>query len=486
MRSPSQMICPIYRQALARPGALALWSPKRRWTYAELNRAITATREELEEADLPTGHRVALCLRRSPQLIILLWALWRHGAIAVPLSTRLPVPEVKEAARRVRASLLVAGGDRGRAQGASEVPMRRPSSFVSLAGSSEEADPRRTAPVFSFQQPVTIVHTSGSTGTPKAVLHSWRNHLYSAKGSNANIPLRAGDRWLLSLPLYHVGGLAILFRVALAGAAVAVPAREDSLSEALVASGATHVSLVSTQLRRLLDETQGKEPGRVRALLLGGGPLPASLLQRGADRGWPLHTSYGSTEMASQVTTTSPGASLDELLTAGRPLPHRRLQIDSDGQILVAGPPLCKGYVEGEDLRDLRHEGWYPTGDLGDVDARGFLHVQGREDRMFVSGGENIHPREIEAALEALDEVERAIVVPVPDPEYGRRPVAFVRRKDEEGSPAWEALLAEKLPRFKIPDSFWPLPDSMIVQGRKVDRESLQQRAHFLHNKESR
>lgn len=462
--------CPIHRHAQARPDALALWSEGRRWTYAELDAAVAATGAQLREKGIETGTRVALRLARGPELVLLLWALWRDGAVAVPLSTPLPPAKARCAAHRTGARLLVT-----RERPLLETPTDRfetysPGLLVSTEGTATPAPTARP-----IDRPASIVFTSGSTGTPKAVLHSWANHLYSAKGSNANIPLRPGDRWLLSLPLYHVGGVAILVRCALAGAAAAVPDRDASLSQALGLTGATHVSLVATQLRRLLDATDGLPSGRLRALLLGGGPLPQTLLRRGHARGWPLHTTYGSTEMASQVTTTPPGAPLDELRTAGRRLPHRRVRIDGEGQILVSGRTLCPGFVTEEGLVDPRSDGWYPTGDLGRIDARGRLHVQGRLDRQFVSGGENIQPEEIEAALERVEGVERAVVVPVPDDEFGRRPVGFVRTETGGLADGWERALEAELPRFKIPDAVHELPESAVsdASGMTVDREAL-------------
>jgi O-succinylbenzoic acid--CoA ligase len=311
------------------------------------------------------------------------------------------------------------------------------------------------------------------------VLHTWANHLYSAKGSNANLPLCPGDRWLLSLPLYHVGGIAILVRCALAGAAVALPDRDAALAATLKATGATHLSLVATQLRRLLHARQDVPP-RVRGLLLGGGPLPSDLLRRGHDHGWPLLTSYGSTEMASQITTTAPGASLHDLQTAGRCLPHRRLRVGPEGQIFVAGRTLCRGLVEEGQVRDPRVDGWFPTGDVGRVDAQGRLHVLGRTDRQFISGGENIQPEEIEAALERIAGVERAVVVPVPDPEYGRRPVAFVQTETGSLPSGWRDTLAAVLPSFKIPEALHRLPPAAVEGQMKVDRALLRQNARNL------
>ena len=469
--------CPIHRHAQARPDALALWSPEQRWTYAELDAAIAATCGRLQAAEVPGESRVAIRLRRGPDFVILLWALWRTGHVAMPLSTRLPAAEARRTAQRMGASCLVTRDAAlvGRETGA--LHTESPDRFVKREGKGEPRPSPRP-----IHRRATLVFTSGSTGTPKAVLHAWANHLYSAKGSNANLPLHPGDRWLLSLPLYHVGGLAILVRCALAGAAVAVPDRDASLSATLGATGATHASLVATQLRRLLEAREAL-PRRVRGLLLGGGPLPEGLLRRGHTRGWPLLTSYGSTEMASQITTTAPGAPLSTLRTAGRCLPYRRLRIDAEGHILVTGRTLCVGVVEKEQQSDPRTHGWYRTGDLGRVDAQGRLHVVGRADRQFISGGENIQPEELEAALERSDRIARAVVVPVPDPEYGRRPVAFLRTTEGSLPERWRDRLRAELPSFKVPDAAYPLPETATEGRMKVDRADLIRRAQHLHDR---
>jgi O-succinylbenzoic acid--CoA ligase len=471
----------VHQQAQARPDALALWDTSQRWTYAELDAAVAGTRARLQEEGIQSQSRVALHLPNGAGTVVLFWALWRMGAVAVPLSTRLPAGQVGKRARRVGGQFLVADG--------AEVLEQAPDGVTPLASEQVVEEAASDKPRSSLnrdrprERPATIVFTSGSTGTPKAALHTWANHLYSAKGANANVPLRGGDRWLLSLPLYHVGGLAILVRCALAGAAVAIPASKSALSDGLTATGATHVSMVATQFGRVMEALENVPPATLRAVLLGGGPIPEELLQRGYERGWPLHTTYGCTEMASQVTTTAPGDPLDTLQTAGRRLPHRRVRVE-EGQILVAGPPLFRGYVTTDGLDDPRTEaGWYPTGDRGWIDASGRLHVQGRLDRTFVSGGENVQPEEIETALERLEGVDRAAVVPVPDAEFGQRPVAFVRTTTPLDAETLEGQLAQTLPGFKIPDAFHSLPDERTADALKLDREQLEEQARMLHGK---
>jgi O-succinylbenzoic acid--CoA ligase len=160
-------------------------------------------------------------------------------------------------------------------------------------------------------------------------------------------------------------------------------------------------------------------------------------------------------------------------------LHNREVSISESGEILVRGETLFAGYVEGEELdRPLDAEGWFHTRDLGEIDEGGYLRVGGRMDNLFISGGESVQPEEIEEALCRLDGIDEAVVVPVPDEEFGARPVAFVRVagwEPEELAQELEPLL----PRFKIPISFHPWPER-ARRGMKVDRASLSELARRL------
>jgi o-succinylbenzoate---CoA ligase len=420
---------------------------------------------------LEQGSRVALQLPKDERYVALVLALIRAGHIACPVSDRLPPRGVAQLLGRAACSALISE-DQELLQTAG-AGLSRPAPEALLRDSKQRAEP---ADILR-ERPATIIFTSGSTGVPKAALHTFGNHYYSALGSNANIALRPGDRWLHSLPLYHVGGLSILFRCLLAGATVALPQPGTSPGEAIASLGATHVSLVSTQLSRLLRESV--DLGGLEAVLMGGGPVPPSLVNEALARGLPLHTSYGLTEMASQVTATPPGASPEELRTAGRVLPNSEVSISESGEILVRGETLFAGYAEGEELhRPVDAEGWFHTRDLGGLDENGNLHVRGRMDNLFISGGENVQPEEIEAALCRLEQIDEAVVVPVPDEEFGARPVAFVRTEGEVRDLSRE--LEAVLPRFKIPISFHPWPEE-TPGGMKADRAALGERALRLH-----
>ena len=462
--------CPLRSAATALPEAPALLTPDHSLSYWELDRRVTGTAARLQAEGFRGGERVALYLNPHEHYLVLLLALLRAGCVACPMSTRLPPAQLPPLLLRLGSQRLI-----------TERPLSiDKTSCYPPADLIEKRPPPSTPFLFPSDQPVTAVFTSGSTSTPKAALHSFGNHYFNALGSHANIPLKPGDRWLLSLPLYHVGGLAILFRCLLAGATVVLPDPAEAPSEALPRLKVTHASLVSTQLRRLL-EADPTPPPSLQAMLLGGGPPPGALLKEAHAHNWPLFTTYGLTEMSSQVATTRPGASWEELQTAGQVLPHRRILVADDGEILVQGRTLFLGYLDGDALhRPTDEHGWFHTRDAGQLDADDYLHVQGRKDHLFISGGENIQPEEIEEALCRLKGIEQAVVVPVSDEEYGQRPVAFVRAAGETLTSELGERLAPHLPRFKVPAAFYPWPDEAPSTRLKLDRELFRRRAERL------
>ena len=462
--------CPLRAAALSSPNEAATIGPQGSTSYDELDTKVSAAAFRLR--GLEPGRRVALCLPKDERYVALILAVIRAGHMACPVSDRLPPEGIARLLERVSCTAVISDDGRLQTNGTG-LQSLEPESLLEESQQSVEAED------IPLGRPATIVFTSGSTGIPKAALHTFGNHHHNALGSNANIALRPGDRWLHSLPLYHVGGLSILFRCLLAGATVALPLQGRSLGEAIARFDATHVSLVSTQLLRLLREDSNL--AGLKTVLMGGGPVPASLVDEAVARGLPIHTSYGLTEMASQVTTTPPGASPEALRTAGRVLPGREVSIS--GEILVRGETLFAGYVEGEKIdRPLDAEGWFHTGDLGDLDQDGYLRVLGRRDNLFISGGENIQPEEIEEALCRLKGVSEAVVVPVTDPEFGHRPVAFVRT-ESSGIAHLAPELEKILPRFKIPTAFHPWPEA-TQRGMKPDRHALRERAQRLQEQE--
>ena len=457
------MTDPIHHHAQARPTEPALVTPQRRWTWAEVDARVGATARRLVEQP----HGVAAVVRPSPAAVLLVWAALRAGVRLVPLSPRWPPSALSEALDRLGLDHVVTDDP------ALDLP-----ATVSLARLTAPGDSQGPVGALDLTRPFTVVHTSGTSGEPKAAEHTVGAHVASARGLASQIPLARDDRWLLDLPLAHVGGLGVVVRCALAGAAVAIPDRGMSLVDAVQTLAVTHASLVSTQLVRLLREER-TAPG-LRAILLGGSAMPSGVLDEAHARGLPVATSYGMTEMTSTVTATPPGAGREALATSGTVLPGRDLRLVA-GEIQVRGATLFSGYRTAAGLeRSLTADGWFATGDLGRVDEARRLVVGGRRGLQFVSGGENVQPEAIERALAALPGVAEAVVVPIPDEEFGARPVAFVRPRGEHLPPASDLAtgLRRTLPSFMVPVAFHPWDGAGDL---KPDRPALMQRAQAEH-----
>lgn len=463
--------CPLHATALRHPEAAAVAGPSGEVvTYNACDKQAQAVATALRSAGIEAGSRVAFPGQADITSLPILFGAFRAGVAVYCPNTRLPEAALREQIARVGCSRII--GDDGFGD---SIPRLDPEALV---GHSPDERPAEVC----VDAPATILATSGSTGTPKMAVHSLANHVANAEASNRNIALGPGDRWLLSLPLYHVSGLGIVFRCVMGGATVALRDPGEPLEESVARLHVTHLSLVAAQLRRLLETDAGRTVlSRLKAVLLGGSAIPASLVQEAAACHVPLHTTYGLTETASQVTTTPPGACLDVLKTSGRPLLPASIRVVEDKELEVSGRTLFLGYLEEDGLmhRPVTPDGWFPTGDLGYFDACGNLMVTGRKDNMFVSGGENIQPEEIEAALCALEEVARAVVVPVGDPVFGQRPLAFVETASgfDLAPERLETYLETVLPRYKRPVAYLGWPESMPEGGIKADRRFLQELA---------
>jgi O-succinylbenzoic acid--CoA ligase len=443
-------------------------------TYAELPKQIFHLVDILRQSGVKTNNRVALLCSTNLQYTLLLLALFQIGATAVPLNIYNSEQQTLKQIKSINCSKLLISEEfknPGLKKHANLIEIKKIGSSLRHMKPSVLNDP------IPLQNEATIMFTSGTSDTPKAVLHKFGNHYYSALGSNLNIPLAHSDRWLLSLPLYHVAGIAIIFRTLLAGASTVIPDDDSTLLENVVKYKITHLSLVATQFARILDEAQlsGSLKG-IKAILLGGSAISFYLIEKAIKYKLPIHVSYGSTEMASQITTTTALNEKNKLETSGKVLKYREIKVSADGEILVKGHTLFKGYLKktGIDLK-LDQEGWFCTGDLGELDRSGYLTVKGRKDNMFISGGENIYPEEIECQLLQLEGISEAIVVDVPDERFGARPVAFIKfSKDAKiGADEIRKHLARKIHKFKIPVCFfsWPQKTFKIKPNRQVFKQ---------------
>ncbi len=305
-----------------------------------------------------------------------------------------------------------------------------------------------------------VVFTSGTTGPPKGVRLSMLNLVAAASASEEHLRHGPDDDWLLAMPLYHVGGLSIIVRQAYTGGSTTLLPRFDAASfAAAMRGGVTMVSVVPTMLSRLLEHGPF---GGLRAVLVGGGPIPEGLLEAAASAGLPVLPTYGMTETFGQVATLRPGSALEP---KAHPLPGVEFRTGPDGRIAVKGPQVSPGYLGRPD----RPDPWFVTSDLGEIDEEGALRVLGRADNVIVTGGEKVSPERVEAVLRTHPDVNEVVVVGVADPEWGQL-VACVYEGTPDRLPEWAS---KRLSGPMMPKKWVSVEEIPRTSIGKPDREAV-------------
>ncbi|HEY8491268.1 MAG TPA: o-succinylbenzoate--CoA ligase [Dehalococcoidia bacterium] len=460
----------LAQRAALTPDRPAVLAEDGTWTFAELDRRAwaAARRLALLRQDTRPGEPVALLARNSAAYVQAVHGIARAGRVLVPLNVRLAAPELAWQLRDAGARLLLhdaehaglAAAAADQAPGTVPVPLAE----VAVPPDGTAAEPPGRVDLSAAHS---IIYTSGTTGRPKGAVLTYGNHLWSALGSCLNLGLHTGDRWLACLPLFHVGGLSILLRSVLYGIPAVVHGAFDpaAVNRAIDRDGVTIISVVSVMLQRMLEERGARPyPAWLRCVLAGGGPVPEDLLRACAERGVPVVQTYGLTEAASQVATLAPEDALRKLGSAGKPLlptevrvvdgEGRPLPPEAPGEILVRGPTVMAGYHgRPEETAAVLRDGWLHTGDVGYLDAEGYLYVLDRRSDLIISGGENVYPAEVEAALREHPDVADAGVFGVADPRWGQAVAAAVVRRPGAGvtEEALRAFCRERLAPYKVP-----------------------------------
>lgn len=444
------------------------------YTFEAVARRMKWLYRRFDQLKIPPGSRVAVYLPNSPLHFLVFFLSWIRNDLFVPLNVQAPLEEVL---RESSPDAVIVPDCLKQRESGKGTPRFIPAGSVFQNMRMEKAC-NFDFPEVDLAQECSLVFTSGSTGRPKGVVHTVGNHVYSAAGVISFFGLTPDDRWLVSLPLYHVGGLSIFARMFLSGGAAVFPLAEKSLDQALVEKKANFISVVPTQLIRFMaspDIPEALSP--FRGILLGGSPVPAWVIDKALDLSLPIIPSYGSTESCSLVTAVAPGSDRAAYRTAGKLLPHRKLAVGEDGRIRLGGKTRFAYYLEDETRIFPFESGWFATSDLGETDADGNWRILGRADEIFISGGENIHPFEIERHLMAIDGIDTAVVVPVPHPEFGHVPWAFVSSPFAPDPARITSELRKILPPFKIPKRILFMNAAERAAGIKTDRASLKRKA---------
>ncbi|MDW8214424.1 MAG: o-succinylbenzoate--CoA ligase [Roseiflexaceae bacterium] len=432
-------------QALARPDGAALIIGAATLTYRALHEQTAAFAARLAAAGVERGMVVGVLLSNRLEAALAVHAAPRLGVTLALLNTRLTPAELDGQVRAAECRVLVCERD------TLSAALALPSAPRVLC--VDPVDDPRLTPInrlsgdsaayresdIDLDAPFAIIFTSGTTGTPRGAVLTYRAFFASAMASAYRIGVLPHDRWLCVLPIYHVGGLSILLRSCLYGTAVDLWRRFDApaILERLRSAPVTLISLAPTMLYRLLEQPDAAPPPHLRLVLLGGAAASPDLLERALEAGWPIATTYGLTEAASQVATALPEEVRRKPGSVGRPLIFTRVRVvDKQGRdqppgvygdILVQSPTLMRGYLGAA---PLDADAWFPTGDIGYLDADGDLWVVQRRSDLIISGGENIYPAEVEQVLRQHPAVADIAVVGVPSAEWGQQVGAAIVLRD--------------------------------------------------------
>jgi o-succinylbenzoate---CoA ligase len=522
---------PLKEMAWALPDAVAVEAPDGRWTHAAFDTEVDLLARRLASVGAGPRVRVAPLLPLRPELISLIHAVPRTGAVLSPLNPRWTAPEIRRTLEALEPVILVCDsstealalealggrhvgdgpigfgspGGTGRYRlvtlgaasqvrapiedGFDEGRVGLPPSGARLLSSLEVSD--GDLPGRRNEDVMAVLWTSGSSGIPRGVEITLDNLRVSARASRKALGLRPSDAWLASLSPAHVGGLALVLRAPVVGCRLVVRGdfQAESFNTAVDAGQITHASLVPTMLHMALDERGATPPPEsFRCVLLGGARAPLPLLERARGVGFPVALTYGMTETSSQVSTALPELVRRKPGTVGSPLPGVQVRVPREGgEILVRGPVVALRYLgSASPLADS--EGWLRTGDVGRVDEEGHLWITGRISDRIISGGVNVDPVEVEKVLAAHPDVSEAVVVGIPDHLWGERVVAvIVPGPLAAGADGWERLLREvdllarrELAPGKRPRGYIRLESLPVGANGKVDRRTLALRADQL------
>ena len=463
-----------------RPEAEALYDlgTGRRWSWAMLHRDTLRWAGRLKALGVVPGDRVAVLALNRAETLALLFACAELGAILVPLNWRLTATELRAQLAVVTPRVVYADARH----------------HDVLGGESLEDGPGEVeaeGPGAPLEAPWVLMFTSGSTGQPKAAQLTHGQLHWNALNTTLACDLQPSDATLTFAPLFHTGGLNCLTTPLLHRGGRVVLAPGFDVAEGLRVIAAERITLlmaVPTMYQMLADDPgfETTDLSSVRDALCGGAALPLPLLRRYLARGFPLRQGFGMTEVGPNCFSLPPADAERKSGSVGLPIHHVAARlvrpdgtacgVDEPGELLLAGPAVFGGYWQNAAataacLRD----GWFHTGDVLHQDTEGFFYVSGRIKEMYISGGENVFPAEVEAALLGLAGVAEAAVVGVPDPRWGETGVAWVRPHAGEGldAVALGVALRDRLARYKLPRRIHVVDALPRTASGKIDKPAL-------------
>ena len=428
----------IRDRARTTPQRIAIDQLGRQITYAELDDASERFAAALSARGLEHGDRVATLTGNSPEHVAVFFACAKAGLILVPLSWRLAPAELAYQLDDSEPAVFLVEdefAELARATG-------HPSAPLSLPDTPQGQSLRH---VVSDDDPLLLVYTSGTTGRPKGALLTHANCFWTNLSFDLATGVHGDDVVLQILPQFHCGGWNVHALLAWWKGATVVLERTFDPARCLALIEEKRITTLMGVPANYLFMSQEPafattELSSLRSAVVGGAPMPEALLEVWRRRGVEIVPGYGLTEAAPNV------------LYAGKPYPHVDVRLSPEGELQVRGPNVFAGYWRNAEATAAAFDGeWLRTGDVAECDDEGFYRIKDRLKDMYISGGENVYPAEVESVLHEHPAVADVAVVGVPDARWGEVGVAFVVPAAKVSEEQLRDFVHERLARFKAP-----------------------------------
>ena len=447
----------IRHRARSTPERVAIDYDGRLVTYRELDEGSDAFAASFAIARLAPGDRVATLTGSTPEHVEVFFACAKAGLVLLPLSWRLAPAELRYQLEDAEPSLFLVEdefAEAASATGFSFEPLVRPTAGNSYPDVSVTDSER-----------LLLIYTSGTTGKPKGALLTHANCFWTNVGFDLMTGVHGDDVVLQILPQFHVGGWNVHPLLAWWKGARVILERQFDADRALrlieekrvtTMMGVPPIYLFLAQHPRF----EAADLSSLERAVVGGAPMPEALLETWADRGCAIVQGYGLTEAAPNVLCLPPEDAVRKLGYAGKPYPFVDVRLSDESELQVRGPNVFPGYWRNPEAtaQAFTEDGWLRTGDVADRDGEGFFRIKGRLKDMYISGGENVYPAEVEAVLHEHRSVADAAVVGMPHEQWGEVGMAFVVA-DGVTEQELIAFCSERLARFKVPRSVRFVPE---------------------------
>ncbi len=422
------------------------------FSYSFIKIAIDNKEKILQKEGIKENDLVGIKIKDPINFFSTLFALWKLKATAVPFFDKMPEENILSWSKDFQLNFFIEDH-------------KIPENSIIIPKICKKLYKQKSQ---NTQGPGVVILTSGSSGRPKGVFLKEKNLFYSALGTNQFYKFKSEEKWGLTLPHHHIAGLMIPMRCLLVGASVMLNEPKKTLPLFIKDTKTTYLSLVPHQLKEIINfiSKDGKIKSffpSIKTILVGGAFLSLELKKQAKKKRIPLSPTFGMSEMSSQITAQLPQDFLNENPSnhTGNVLPFREMIVDKNQKILLGGKTIFSGYLTKQGFQAPSFEEGFTnlwrSQDLGRLDKNSKLILTGRQDKIFISGGENINPYEIETALTENEKIESSIVIPIPHFKFDKVPFAFYKSQKEFSDYELNSFCRKKLHPFKIPHGFLSL-----------------------------